>query len=93
MEKWSNLLSIQTLGEAMSLAKKAQAARGSGLTVYPPQSQIFHALTLTPPEKVKVVIVGRPLLWSWAGEWVGFQCQPWRPYPAVPPEYFPGNAR
>ena len=47
MEKWSNLLSIQTLGEAMSLAKKAQAARGSGLTVYPPQSQIFHALTLT----------------------------------------------
>ena len=59
MEKWSNLLSIQTLGEAMSLAKKAQAARGSGLTVYPPQSQIFHALTLTPPEKVKVVIVGQ----------------------------------
>ena len=43
----------------MSLAKKAQAARGSGLTVYPPQSQIFHALTLTPPEKVKVVIVGQ----------------------------------
>lgn len=59
MEKWSNLLSSQTLGEAMSLAKKAQAARSSGLTVYPPQSQIFQALTLTPPEKVKVVIVGQ----------------------------------
>ena len=76
MEKWSDLLSNQTLGEAMFLAKKAQAARSSGLTVYPPQSQIFQALTLTPPEKVKA----------------GFQCQSRCSHPAVPPEYFPGNA-
>ena len=40
MEKWSNLLSIQTLGEAMSLAKKAQAARGSGLTEQPQESPL-----------------------------------------------------
>lgn len=59
MQKWSDLMSSQTLEEAMALAKKAQAARNSGLTIYPPQSQIFQALTLTPPEKVKVVIVGQ----------------------------------
>ena len=59
MQKWSDLMSNQTIEKAKTLAKKAQSARNSGLTIYPPQSQIFQALTLTPPEKVRVVIVGQ----------------------------------
>ena len=59
MQKWSDLMSNQTIEKAKTLAKKAQSARNSGLTIYPPKSQIFQALTLTPPEKVRVVIVGQ----------------------------------
>ena len=58
MKKWSDILPRPALQRASTLASKAQAARASA-TIYPPQSQIFSALTLTPPEKVRVVIVGQ----------------------------------
>lgn len=58
MKKWSDILPRPALQRASTLASKAQSARASS-TIYPPQSQIFSALTLTPPEKVRVVIVGQ----------------------------------
>ena len=34
MQKWSDLMSNQTIEKAKTLAKKAQSARNSGLTIY-----------------------------------------------------------
>lgn len=59
MQKWSELLPQNSLQKAAALSEKAQSERDAGLTIYPPQSQIFRALTLTPPERVRVVIVGQ----------------------------------
>ncbi len=59
MQKWSELLPQNSLQKASSLSEKAQSERDAGRTIYPPQSQIFRALTLTPPEQVRAVIVGQ----------------------------------
>ena len=59
MQKWSELLSQNSLHKAAALSEKAQSERDAGRTIYPPQSQIFRALALTPPEQVRVVIVGQ----------------------------------
>ena len=59
MQKWSELLPQNSLQRAAALSEKAQSERDAGRTIYPPQSQIFRALTLTPPEQVRVVIVGQ----------------------------------
>ena len=59
MQKWSELLPQNSLQKAAALSEKAQSERDAGLTIYPPQSQIFRALELTPPEQVRVVIVGQ----------------------------------
>ena len=44
---------------AEQLAAKAQAERDRGATIYPPQHMIFRALKLTPPDTVRVVIIGQ----------------------------------
>ena len=59
MQKWSELLPQNSLQKAAALSEKAQSERDAGRTIYPPQSHIFRALTLTPPEQVRVVIVGQ----------------------------------
>ena len=59
MQNWSDILPQESLEKAKTLSERAMAARNSGVTVYPPQDQIFRALALTPPEKVKVVVVGQ----------------------------------
>lgn len=41
------------------LYNKANELRQTGVTVCPPQEQIFRALQLTPPDKVKVCIIGQ----------------------------------
>lgn len=57
--KWNEIVSPAAMEVARNLADSAQAAREEGLTICPPQDQIFRALQLTPPEKVKVVIIGQ----------------------------------
>ena len=57
--KWNEILTEETMDLAGTLAQKAQQARSEGLTICPPQDQIFRALELTPPDKVKVVIIGQ----------------------------------
>lgn len=59
MVKWSDLLSDEAMAVARTLSKRANEELAAGRVVYPPPERIFAALTLTPPEAVKVVIVGQ----------------------------------
>lgn len=47
------------LEKAKQLQARAKKEGANGHIIYPPQDQIFRALTLTPPEAVKVVIIGQ----------------------------------
>lgn len=57
--KWSDIIDKEALSVGYSLANYIQQERNKGKRIYPPQDQIFRALELTPPEKVKVCIVGQ----------------------------------
>ena len=57
--KWSNLIPIESTKLALSIAKQVQKERDEGKNIFPPQNQIFRALELTPPENVKVCIIGQ----------------------------------
>lgn len=57
--KWRDILPPETLRCSASLLQKAQAERDAGKHIYPPQDVILRALTLTPPDRVKVVIIGQ----------------------------------
>lgn len=56
---WENYLNPDIVAKAESLYRRAQNERDSGHSIYPPQESIFRALELTPPEKVRVVIIGQ----------------------------------
>ena len=57
--KWSEILdeNIMLIGDELS--EKVQKLRNQGVSIFPPQSQIFRALELTPPDKTKVCIIGQ----------------------------------
>lgn len=57
--KWSDIIDKDALNVGYSLANYAQQERDEGKAICPPQDQIFRALNLTPPENVKVCIVGQ----------------------------------
>ena len=57
--KWSELMSPEALRLADELEAYALKFRRQGYILCPPQEQIFRALTLTPPDKTKIVIVGQ----------------------------------
>lgn len=57
--KWNEIIDKDALQVAYNLANYAQQERDEGKHIYPPQDQIFRALVLTPPEKVKVCIMGQ----------------------------------
>ena len=57
--KWTELITPETKAKMVELAAAAQAERDAGKTICPPQEQIFAALQLTPPEKVRVCIIGQ----------------------------------
>ena len=57
--KWVDLISPDAVFSAQCLATAAKMERENGKTICPPQEQIFRAFELTPPDKVKVVIVGQ----------------------------------
>jgi uracil-DNA glycosylase len=57
---WENLLrNYGADSPARNLCNAVELRRRAGEIIYPGQSQIFHALELTPPEKVRVVILGQ----------------------------------
>lgn len=57
--KWNDIINKDALNVGYNLANYAQQERERGKLICPPQDQIFRALTLTPPDKMKVCIVGQ----------------------------------
>lgn len=57
--KWSQILPPEALVIGDGLTARAQTERQAGAVIYPPQNQIFSALNLTPPENLKVCIIGQ----------------------------------
>ena len=57
--KWMDIISNEAIEKAELLYSAVQHERDIGKTICPQQDQIFRALELTPPEKVKVVIIGQ----------------------------------
>ena len=56
-KSWRALVS-DPLADESPLSKKVECAYASG-TVYPPREELFTAFRLTPPEAVRVVILGQ----------------------------------
>lgn len=56
---WDALISEEIKEKKNELVKKAESLRNSGVIVCPEQKDIFKALSLTPPGKVKVCIIGQ----------------------------------
>lgn len=59
LQKWFELLPEEEQNRAVALCSLAAADRSEGKIIYPAQDDIFRALELVSPEKVKVVIVGQ----------------------------------
>ena len=57
--KWSDIMSEDIMQKGDALYAKANALRQEGEFIYPPQNKIYRALKLTPPDKVKVCIIGQ----------------------------------
>ena len=55
---WAALAFFRS-GKAAQAAARADARHDAGAHILPPADQVFTALTLTPPEAVKVVILGQ----------------------------------
>lgn len=56
---WAGLLPETAIDQGNAAIGKADALTAAGETVYPPREQVFAALQTTPPERVKVCIVGQ----------------------------------
>ena len=57
--KWNDILSQTAKDTAIELCDKIQQEREEGKNICPPQDRIFAALAATPPDRVKVVIIGQ----------------------------------
>ncbi|MCM1217326.1 MAG: uracil-DNA glycosylase [Lachnospiraceae bacterium] len=57
--KWSEILPKDSLDLCAALTERTTKERNEGRIIYPLQGQIFRALNETPPDKVKVCIVGQ----------------------------------
>ena len=58
-ENWANALPAETVSIAEELSQRVMLERERGVTVFPPQDELFRALELTPPSSVRVVILGQ----------------------------------
>ena len=87
---WKEILppDVQALGAG--LAERAAREREAGHTIYPPQEQIFRALELTPPEKVKVCLVGQDPYHEAGQERAVFFSKPWCAVSSVAQEHLQG---
>ncbi len=55
---WENYLDDETIELAERLYTQTNEMRSSA-TIFPPQEQVFRALSLTAPDNVKVIILGQ----------------------------------
>lgn len=58
-KSWFEVLPAGIVGIAKALTERAAQGRCMGRVIYPAQEDIFRALKVTAPERVKVVIVGQ----------------------------------
>lgn len=58
-DSWRKVLTPAAIKTADTLFKRAAEERSQGKIIYPPQNQILAALYQTPPDTVKVVILGQ----------------------------------
>ena len=58
-QKWSDILDETVMRQADRLFERAEMERKAGRSICPPQDKIYAALKLTPPENVKVCIIGQ----------------------------------
>ena len=56
---WTELIQPNIYDISLNLAKRAVERINSGIPVAPPPDKIFRALALTPPDSVKVCIIGQ----------------------------------
>lgn len=80
--QWPAVLSDDVIDIADELEYRTSYEREQGKTIFPPQNQILRALQLTPPEKVKVVIVGQdPYHGAGQANGLAFSVNPGVPFP------------
>lgn len=56
---WEHMIPAPIMKQTCALSEALKKERLSGTIIYPPQEMMFRALILTPPENVKVVILGQ----------------------------------
>lgn len=56
---WASILSAEDMDLGLRLQEQARAERAAGSIIYPPDEDVFRALRLTPPGRVKAVIYGQ----------------------------------
>lgn len=71
----------------LNTLKTVAEERQSGITIYPPQKDVFNAFRFTELGDVKVVILGRPLSRPGSGPWSGVLSSSGRRDPAFVAEY------
>lgn len=82
--KWLDLLEPEIISLSNDLFDRAAAERSQGVTVCPEQDYIFRAMQLTPPESVKVVILGQdPYHTPGQADGLAFSCKQGRPQPSL----------
>lgn len=57
--KWSEILSPETLAIGDTLELKTKQELEAGKILYPPVNQLFKALSVTTPDKLKICIIGQ----------------------------------
>lgn len=57
--KWRDKLTKDQLCKLDRLILRVEEETNAGKELFPPKNQIFRALELTPPEKVKAIIIGQ----------------------------------
>ncbi len=58
-QSWQDLLATETSQEYWTVLQSFVAAERQSSTVYPPADETFKAFALTPPQNVKVVVLGQ----------------------------------
>lgn len=80
--RWSEVLDPKITDLGHRLSAKDLDERRHGHIIYPPHEKIFRALNTTPPDKVKVVIIGQdPYINEGQAEGLCFSVAPDCPFP------------
>lgn len=79
--KWSDILPEPAMAIGDRLRAQANQLRAQGVNVCPSDGQVFRALQLTPPDRLKAVIVGQdPYHTPGAANGLAFSVNPGHPF-------------